>query len=103
MSINKLLELGQEVFVQKYYQRNDRNPHAHSKDQTRYKLKELNKKGIFVGTRTINITGYTDYSDGYLTFYPGQKETVCLVAIDKKTLVYVPGEYICLVGIDIAT
>ena len=92
----KNFELGDKVFVEKYYIRNNRTVFDRNENCKRYNLKDLNLSGVYAGKRVINFKGYTEYigyEEGF-AFVPIEKLQVHLVAISHKQLIYVPDEFI---------
>lgn len=92
----KYFELGDKVFVEKYYIRNNAKAFSKYGNCQRYNLSDLNGSGVYAGKRTINLKGYSDYigfEEGY-AFVPTEKLQVHLVAINHKQLIYVPDEFI---------
>lgn len=91
----KRFNLGDKVLAEKYYRPKGWTSTSENQCE-RYSLLDLNKEGIYVGKRLINVEGYSSYigyEEGY-NFVPVTKEQVHLVAINQKQLVYVPDEYI---------
>lgn len=92
----KNFELGDKVIVERYYKRNGIKPHINTKDKSRYGLLDWGGNGIYCGKRNIHTKGHTeyiDYAEGY-GYVPATIETVHLVAVSKKQLLYVPDEFI---------